>query len=77
MQQNSESLSEHLSSILRLKTENTEAIDTDLDDNYPLSDIEILEYATQHDLLVFVSIDGSLTDDGIATVSVSILAPDI
>ena len=80
MQSNSESLSAHLTTILRLKpdinaTDATEA--NDPEENYPLSDLEILEYATQHDLPVFVCIDGSLSDDGIATVSVSLVAPDI
>ena len=37
---------------------------------------EILDFATQHNLPIFVSIDGSLQDE-IATVSVSIIAPHI
>jgi hypothetical protein len=31
----------------------------------------------QHDLIIFISIDGSLDEDGIVTVSISIIAPDI
>jgi hypothetical protein len=42
----------------------------------PLLHEEILEYAMQHDLPVFVSIDRSLDNDN-ATVSISIVAPDI
>jgi hypothetical protein len=37
---------------------------------------EILDFATQHNLPIFVSIDGSLQDE-IATVSMSIIAPNI
>jgi hypothetical protein len=37
---------------------------------------KILEFVTQHDLPVFVSIDGSLVENE-ATVSISIIAPDI
>jgi hypothetical protein len=36
-----------------------------------------MEHALQHDLPVFISIDGSLDDDGIATVSISVVASDI
>jgi hypothetical protein len=36
-----------------------------------------MEHASQHDLPIFVSIDGSVDDLGIATSTVSILAPDI
>ncbi len=35
------------------------------------------EYATQHDLPVSISIDGSYGEDGIATTSICIVAPDI
>jgi hypothetical protein len=42
----------------------------------PLLNSEILDYATQHDLPIFVSIDGSLNNKK-ATVSISIIAPDI
>jgi len=37
---------------------------------------KILEFVTQHDLPVFVSIAGSLVENE-ATVSISIIAPDI
>jgi hypothetical protein len=40
-------------------------------------DHEILEHALQHDLPIFVSIDGSLNENGVATTSISIVAPDI
>jgi hypothetical protein len=43
----------------------------------PILDQEILERAMQHDLPIFVSIDGSLDEYGIATTSISIAAPDI
>lgn len=45
--------------------------------NEALSDQEILDQALEHDLPVFVSIDGSLDDQGIATVSITVVAPDI
>jgi len=41
-----------------------------------MSNEEILNYATQHELPIFVSIDGSLNNES-ATVCVSIIAPDI
>ena len=78
MQENSENLTKHLFSILRLKPN---IIEEEIDDILPsemsITDSEIFDYATQHDLPVFVSIDGSLDENGIATVSVSIVAPDI
>jgi hypothetical protein len=43
-------------------------------------DHKILEHALQHDLPIFVSIDGSLDENGVATTSISsisIVAPDI
>ena len=40
-------------------------------------DHEIIEDALQHDLPIFVSIDGSIDDSNLATTSISIVAPDI
>jgi hypothetical protein len=77
MSQNSENLSEHIASILRLRPIPDSDTPLSQTENHPLSDTEIIEYATQHDLPIFASIDGSLTDNGIATVSVNLLAPDI
>ena len=77
MLQNSINLSEHLATVLRLQqTQNDLAPDSSLD-NYPLSDNEIISFATRHELPIFVSIDGSLLNDGAASVSVNIIAPDI
>jgi hypothetical protein len=42
-----------------------------------LSDMEILDAALQHDLPIFVSIDGSFDDEGVACTTISVLAPDI
>jgi hypothetical protein len=43
-----------------------------------MSDGDILDHATLHELSIFVSIDGISKDgDGIATISISIVAPDI
>jgi hypothetical protein len=43
-----------------------------------MSDEEIILNAMQHDLPLFVSIDGNLNNrNGNATVSISIVAPDI
>jgi hypothetical protein len=42
-----------------------------------LTDQEIFDHATLHDLPICLSIDGSLGEDGVATTTVSILAPDI
>jgi len=77
MMENSESLSNHLTSILRLRQNTEDPIYASPPDNYPLSDNEIIAFATQHELPIFVSIDGSLTPDGAATVSVNLIAPDI
>lgn len=77
MPQNSESLSEHLASILRLRQTPGDPITSDTQDNCLLSDNEIISLATRHDLPIFVSIDGSLLSDGTASVSVNLIAPDI
>jgi len=71
MQQNSELLSTHLRSILCLSNNDIKNISEAF-----MSNEETLNYATQHELPIFVSIDGSLNNE-IATVSVSIVAPDI
>ena len=47
-----------------------------VDDNYMMGP-EIINFATQHDLPIFVSIDGSLDNKGITTTTVSVVAQDI
>jgi len=42
-----------------------------------MMDPEIINFATQHDLPIFVSIDGSLDNKGITTTTVSVVARDI
>ena len=81
MQQNSAALSVHLRSILCRDREVDVIDDFDLgiDDSDPatsLSNEEIIFYAMQHDLPLFISMDGSL-ERGVATISISIVAPDI
>jgi hypothetical protein len=70
MENNSVAMCEHLRNMLSLTNEPAE-------DCPLMSDEMLLEYATQHDLPIFISIDGSKSDDGVATVSISIVAPDI
>eukprot|EP00590_Aulacoseira_subarctica_P005294 CAMPEP_0172416722 /NCGR_PEP_ID=MMETSP1064-20121228/3216_1 /TAXON_ID=202472 /ORGANISM="Aulacoseira subarctica , Strain CCAP 1002/5" /LENGTH=1681 /DNA_ID=CAMNT_0013154579 /DNA_START=343 /DNA_END=5384 /DNA_ORIENTATION=- len=74
MDQNSTKMSEHLVATLRLNHDNSDPWAKNLD---ALSEQEILDQALLHDLPIFVSIDGSLDDHGVATVSTSIVAPDI
>lgn len=78
MRQNSEELSQHLCNILRL---NADSYENDYEisqlDNLYRANHEILDLAVQHDLPIFISIDGSLDDEGIATTSVSIISPDM
>ncbi len=74
MEYNNTHLSEHLVNILCLVSDNTEPCKNNGD---ALSDQEIIDQALQHDLHIFVSLDGRLHDDGIATVIISIVAPDI
>jgi hypothetical protein len=74
MEYNSIHLSKHLKNVLRLIPDNIEPMEHSRNG---LSDGEIIEHALQHDLPVFISIDGSLDDNGIATVSISVVAPDI
>jgi len=77
MLQNSESLSLHLANILRLRPSSNVLTPSEPEDNYPLTDSEIIAYSTQHGLPIFISVDGSLMNDGTATVSVNLIAPDI
>jgi hypothetical protein len=78
MRENSELLVEHLVNILRLNSYAPEGSDDDSAVSHTwLPDSEVLEYATQHDLPVFISIDGSYREDGIASTSICIVAPDI
>jgi hypothetical protein len=77
MKQNSKNLAKHLAMILRLQPDTMEDIQEERSINDHLKDHEIFEYATQHDLPIFVSIDGSIDDSNVATTSISIVAPDI
>jgi hypothetical protein len=77
MKQNSKNLAKHLAMILRLQPDTMEDIQEERSINDHLKDHEIFEYATQHDLPIFVSIDGSIDDSNVATTSISIAAPDI
>jgi len=77
MKQNSENLAKHLAMILRLQPDTMEDIQEEISINDHLKDHKIFEYAMQHDLPVFVSIDGSIDDSTVATTSISIVAPDI
>ncbi len=78
MQHNSRQLSAHLKNTLCLSNNDLDAenIHDMRDIHRPLYNAEILEIATRGDLPIFVSIDGSLSN-GSATVSCSIVAPDI
>lgn len=78
VEQNSSNLVKNLESILKLTPDAVEEeTQRDLDNNNLKKDYEIFEYATQNDLSIFVSIDGSLDDEGVAIDSVSLSAPDI
>jgi hypothetical protein len=78
MKQNSELLSQHLASLLRLKYDREDNMNTPNVDEEYLSDQEILSYATQHNLPLTISIDGSFnSEEGIATTTICITAPDI
>jgi len=74
MQQNSENLSKHLLNILQLNNERTPPLPNN---ELFISDQEIIEHATKHEHPMVISIDGSISPDGIATTTISILAPDI
>jgi hypothetical protein len=67
-------LSDYLAATLRVNPENNNPWQKNKD---ALSDQEILDNAISHDLPIFISIDGSLDDLGVAIVSLSIVAPDI
>jgi hypothetical protein len=71
-------MAHHLFNILRLKVDAYEANSQGsfVDDNYMMGP-EIINFATQHDLPIIVSIHGSLDNKGIATTTVSVVAPDI
>ena len=78
MNHNCEDLSRPLAQMLRLKTKNEDNISPNASDaNTRLFDYEIIGLATQHDLPIFVSIDGSLDENDIATVSISMIDHDI
>jgi hypothetical protein len=81
MQENSEDLAQHLYSILRLQWSDDIEDHEDQQDIFDpaiyLTDQEILEYDTQHDLPVTISIDGSHEMDGVTTATISIVALDI
>jgi len=78
MRINSENMAQHLFNILQLEVDAYEANSQgSFDDDKCMMDHEIIDYATQLDLPIFVSIDGSLDDKGIATTNVSIVAPDL
>jgi len=78
MRENSKLMAKHLINILRLNSYAPEGSDNDSAVSHTwLHDSEILEYATQHDLPVYISIDGSYGDNGIAFTSICIVALDI
>ncbi len=81
MHQNSQNLATHLQSILQLKTDQGQSAPRNTATSTPepeyLEDHQILDYAMAHDLPIFVAIDGSLDENGVATVSTAIIAPDI
>jgi len=81
MDRNSSHLAEHLFKILRLnpinQPEDEQSSQRYFDTSIYLTDQEIFDHATLHDLPICLSIDGSLGEDGIATTTVRIVAPDI
>lgn len=74
MEYNSIHLSKNLKNVLCLIPDDIKPMKHSRDG---LSNQEIIEHALQHYLPLFISIDGSLNDDGIATVSIRVAAPDI
>ncbi len=77
MQENSEKMAQHMLKLLQLNNDQQgDASQVEIDDTY-LMDQEIIQYATRQDLPMFLSIDGSVDKDGIATITVSIVALDI
>jgi len=78
MQENSKNLADYLTAILRLNPDERYVNPNNVDDqDTKLLDFEILDYASQNDLPIFISIDGSVDQNETATTSVNILAPDI
>lgn len=78
MEQNSENMAMHLTNLLCLTAHDQHhEDDEDVDDNTYLTDEEILDLATRHNLPITVSIDGSYNKEGVATTTVCILAPDV
>jgi len=78
MEQNSNKLSQHLSNLLQLKHDNNDDNGGYTDEqNIYMTDRETIEYATQHDLPIFISIDGSLDEQSGASTTITIVAPDI
>jgi len=81
MDRNSSHLAEHLFKILRLnpidQPEDEQSPQRYFDTSIYLTDQEIFDHATLHDLPICLSIDGSLGEDEVATTTVSIVAPDI
>jgi tRNA(Ile)-lysidine synthase TilS/MesJ len=74
MRENSEDLAQYLYSILRLQWSDDIEDHEDQQDIFDpaiyLTDQEILEYATQHDLPVTISVDGSHEMDGVTTATI-------
>jgi hypothetical protein len=77
MSQNSANLNTHLSALLRLQKEYQPNADDEENSVDYLIDSEILNYATQHNIPLTVSIDGSFNQHGIATTTICIVSPDI
>lgn len=78
MQQNSEMLFARLRHVLCISiadSNDENEINAEFMDTCIRND-EIIDFAMQRDLLIFVSIDGSLSNDS-ATCSIIIVAPDI
>jgi len=75
---NSRNLANHLSRTLKLKTAQQEhRSQHDEEEDGHLSDSEILEYAMQHNMPIFLSVDDSFDKQGVANTTASIVAPDI
>jgi hypothetical protein len=78
MQENSENMVQDLLQILQLNPDHPpDPLLADLEADDHLKDHKILEYATQHNHPVFVGIDDSLDNNGIAITTISIIALDI
>jgi hypothetical protein len=71
-------LSQHLSNFLQLKHDDNDDNGGYTDEqNIYMTDRETIEYATQHDLPIFISIDGSLDEQSGASTTITIVAPDV